>query len=441
MGRLGIDPDQSGLVAGYNMVPRADGTIEDLSGNGNYGTINGPALEYTEIGPSMRFDGVDDFIEIASDSSMNITDDMTLSCFARVLAGEQGALISKWNVTGDQRSFGLAIDGSGKLRLFISTDGTAATFESENSDAAVDDGLLHYLTAVYTKSDNTVRFYIDCCFDSAKVYSTATGIFNGSSTVRLGDESGGGIGGFLEGTLALPKIITQALNQDQITAEYQAAAKAVNWKSDYGVAESVAAEAAPGELSNSPVRKISGTHKIATDTIDGQANCKVIEGVTAGVLEIPTAYFHGNDTQAAYGTNEFYFNKADATVMTIGFVSDIAAVDTSAVGYQIIFDTDESIEIRRVTGAGEVSLMKTAAAFFTAGSWHKLKLQRTAIGELTVYLDGVLLDVSGGSGTNPVTDNTVTESTKWVLGLGVADKISYSDPGGGHAITKYQGVV
>jgi hypothetical protein len=64
MGQVCIDPDATGLVAAYDMFP-CDGVVLDKSGNGNTGTVNGPVFENTEIGGSMKFDGVNDNVEIA----------------------------------------------------------------------------------------------------------------------------------------------------------------------------------------------------------------------------------------------------------------------------------------------------------------------------------------------------------------------------------------
>jgi hypothetical protein len=437
MGQVCIDPNASGLVAAYDMFP-VNGTIADLSGNGNTGTVNGPVFENTEIGGSMKFDGVDDNVEIADDPSQDITDDLTLSCWVNTADGN-GALLSKWIVAGNQKSYSLSIIG-GKPTLFISSDGLGE--ESESSTVSIDDATFHHLCVVYTKADDTVKFYQDNELETTKIFTTETnGIYNSTATLRMCDT--GATGGFLACSLSSPQVFTRALSQSEITALYNCGASAVNFKTDYGVCESVSAESAPGELSNSPFRKESGTWKISTDTIGGDT-CKVIECVTTGICQIPSAYFHGDDTQAAYGSFEFWVNKkADANTSIVGIIANVPESPVSAnySGYEFRIGSDEDIWlIRRTLGAGSF-LMISNVGYVSFDAWNKYKITRSSAGEFTLYVNDALLDVSGGTGTNPATNNDHTESSFFVLNLGTGDKVAYASPNGDCSIVKYQGVV
>ena len=56
----------------------------DLSGNGNNGTLtNGPTFNSSNIG-SIVFDGVDDYVNIPDNSSLNPTKNLTLSCWVNI---------------------------------------------------------------------------------------------------------------------------------------------------------------------------------------------------------------------------------------------------------------------------------------------------------------------------------------------------------------------
>lgn len=431
MGRLAIDPNQAGLVAGYDMFPNGV-TLEDKSGNGNHGTILGAAFEFTEIGPSMKFDGVADVI--ACGAGFQALTDLTVSFWMTLRSVAGTGWLFNYYLSGVDR-WGIAVrtlDATTfRLDILNDIDDTDNFWYTQNLKY----GQKYLVTAQMVNLEN--KLYInDQLVGSGNFSADYWNSFLGD--VFIG--SGSAAVGFSNTSISNLKIFNRAITPAEIQAEYQAGAKAINWKSDYGVDVSIAPEAAPGELSNSPVRKESGSHIITTDTIHGGIK-KVIECVTAGVVQIPTANFHGDDTQAAYGSNRFWINKADASEMVIGFVSDIAAEDTSAIGYQLVFAADESIELRRVTGAGSVSLMKTVAAFFTAGAWHSVKTTRTSAGIITIYFDDTILDVTGGSGTNPVTDNTVATSKHWVIGSDAGDKVAWAAPNGEYAITKYQGVV
>jgi hypothetical protein len=434
MGQLGICPDQPGLVAGYNMVPRTDGTIEDLSGNGNHGTINGPVFEFSEIGPGMKFDGVDDIVDVPDDPSLDITDDLTLSCWVNT-TDVDGVLIGKWVVAGDQQGFSLSIVG-GNTGLYISSDGAVA--EVQNSGISVDVGSTIHICAVYKRASNSVDFYHNNVLVATKIFTVATnGIYNSNSSMKFGFT--GATGGYYKGIMSQPKIITRALTESEIEAEYNAGAKAVNFKTDYGVTETVSADTS-GELSNSPFRVESGSFHISNDTING-CSAKVIECVTAGVVHVPSAYFFGGDTQAAYGTCEWWMKKTGINEPNFVFIgSKTSLTDPGFNGYVYQFRTNNQIRLLRYnSGAVSSALQFTSPGYINADTWYACKVTRSSKGEFTTYLNDELIVVDGVS--NPITDNTHTESKYLVLDLDAGDKVAYATKNGDCSIVKYQGVI
>ena len=93
-------------------------------------------------------------------------------------------------------------------------------------------------------------------------------------------------------------------------------------------------------------------------------------------------------------------------------------------GYQIRFSGTEVVQLIKRTDGGANVLMVTSTSFVNINQYYHITVTRTTDGEFTVFLDGVLVDVTGGSGTNPVTDNTFTSSNFIVLDLDVGDKFS-----------------
>jgi hypothetical protein len=426
MGLLNINPNQTGLVAGYNMVPRSDGTIEDLSGNGNHGTINGSGFEFTEIGPSMRFAANSDDITTLYTSSP-----ATFSVCGWFNLKSRG-----------QGTFGrLFQKGVSVLELFISNSDTDLNLRYENGSGVqnynVTDGYLQNqnIHIAVTYADGSIKYYLN----SELTYTVVDSIVLDASALLIGGTGGSRS---IDGNVSNFQWFETELTAAEIQAEYQAGAKAVNWKSDYGVTTSVAAEAAPGELSNSPARIISGTHKIATDTIGGKT-CKVVECVTAGVVAIPSAYFFGNETQAAHGSFEWWMLKGGgANVSAFGLISDQKEDPaTGANGYEFRFNADESVRLFRYNAGSPAAIQFTQAGFISLSTWYKCKVSISASGEFTSYINNQLLDVSGGGGTNPVTDTTHTTSKYIVLDLDAGDKVAYAAPNGDCSIVKYQGVV
>jgi prepilin-type N-terminal cleavage/methylation domain-containing protein len=115
--------------------PASQGTvIKDMSGWGNDGTLNtgetGINKSVTGVmGNALSFDGVDDYIDCGNDSSLNITDAITIEAWVKLNSG--WGIGSSWMAIVDRSwgedprtSYSLVFRGtSGDLRLYR-TNGT-----------------------------------------------------------------------------------------------------------------------------------------------------------------------------------------------------------------------------------------------------------------------------------------------------------------------------
>jgi len=193
---------------------------------------------------------------------------------------------------------------------------------------------------------------------------------------------------------------------------------------------------AAGQLENLPIWIGSGNWQISTDTIEGET-CKVIECLANGAL-----FFDANDVlgtiqqspfQDAYGTWEFWLNKANASTSNIFFISDLAA----AAGYVLTVTATEQVDLTEV---GAASLMTSAANYFSHSTWHKIRItRRQSDGQFSVYMDDVL--VVAATGANPVADNTTTTCERIFFDLDTGDMIAWSDRVGNHNFRKLHGVI
>ena len=133
----------------------------------------------------------------------------------------------------------------------------------------------------------------------------------------------------------------------------------------------------------------------------------------------------------AYGSGRFWLYKGgDSNTSRVNFISDrIAATVADYNGYSITFGGTENVILRENSTVGQANLFATAASYIAINTWYEIEWDRTLDGEFTIRIRGgafgenfVLVDVSGGSGSNPVTDNTFTESVYQVLDLDVGDR-------------------
>jgi len=116
------------------------------------------------------------------------------------------SVLSKWLVTGDQRSYMLRIEANGTLELTLSADGTSGSQPAANSTVATGfaNGSGHWIGFAWDDSANTVTFYTSesspltpyneivwTVLGDADVTLTAAGIFDGSAQIEISGRTSG----------------------------------------------------------------------------------------------------------------------------------------------------------------------------------------------------------------------------------------------------------
>ena len=149
----------NGLVGSWSFdAPDMAGNIAyDRSGQGNNGTLtNGPARAPGKVGQALKFDGVNDYVNLGTNAMGNLGDSHTVAAWIKT-ASSTGSIITEWQagVCGDV-VVGL---NSGK---FAFHDGSATTI---TSNASVSDGGWHSVIAVSDVS--AARLYIDGVQDNS----------------------------------------------------------------------------------------------------------------------------------------------------------------------------------------------------------------------------------------------------------------------------------
>jgi hypothetical protein len=194
------------------------------------------------------------------------------------------------------------------------------------------------------------------------------------------------------------------------------------WKTHWGVNESVSPTTS-GFIENSPFRVDSGSFQIGTDTIGGK-NVKVIECVSAGVIYVPTSYFHQTTGEAAYGEWVFWLNKSNGSSLIPQLFSDAVGLAGATNNNNIFYRNDETIALRR---AG-VTLVDSSPVSFVHSTWHKICVTRN-VGNL---FDLFVNDTSIGTAV----DATHITGDYMLCDMDPNDMVAYSNIAGGHAIVK-----
>ncbi len=105
-------PDWFDGLVGYWKFDDGEGTIAfDSSGYGNNGTINGPVWIGGKYGWALDFDGVNDWVEVPKNPSLNIVNGITVAAWVYLKASTVSGVIlsSWWDGTEPDRGIGLSL--------------------------------------------------------------------------------------------------------------------------------------------------------------------------------------------------------------------------------------------------------------------------------------------------------------------------------------------
>jgi len=428
---MSIDGNQTDLEAAYDMRPQGNRLI-DASPNGNDGTIEGSVYHGRDLlGDYMHVVGNAGYVLCGT--GMNVPDDATWEAWVRT-TDASGTIIGKWYAGGAARSwsFGFAV---GRLGLGVSSTGANFESETDQSGVLINDGVLHHVVAVYDKSADSVSFYVDGQFTETDTFTTTTGgIFSSAAPVWIGEEASGVVFNELDGDISQIQMHQRKLTADEILAKYEAGANAVQFKTDWGTPVTIPASVGAGARLG-PFTVSTGTHKITTDTIEGQL-CKVIECVTAGVVYVDMLAFMGTE-EAAFGTWEIWVRKDDtANDMDLVFIADtiggLEAGTQDGYGFRYM-NTDDGIYLYESVGGGLTELGHFIG-LTPAEDWYLLHLDRHVSGMFDMW---VIND--GGVGSS--LDLTTVTSRYICLEMDAGDKVAFADVQGNHSIVKKIGAV
>lgn len=198
--------------AGSNTGTWTDGADEDVTDETTSGQIN----------TALVFDGVNDFISIPDDPTLNPSDDYTLAAwfFINNENASYGAhkIISK-DLNGTNSAYEMDMNEPEKsLRCsFSPTSGGVQTAES--SDDTVEYGAWYHGACVYNSTTNTLKAYLNGVLEDT---DDTTGFTPDtvSEPVRIGRQRHAGSEEYMDGSIDDVRIYTEALTDSEIAALY-----------------------------------------------------------------------------------------------------------------------------------------------------------------------------------------------------------------------------
>lgn len=211
-----------GLVGYWSMNEGSGNIVKDLSGQGNHGELKpsppGNAPQFVEsknaqFYKALSFDGIDDYVEVADDASLDITDAITIEAWVKRGVGEIVADIVVKEVTLYHLGI-VPIGGTARVQGAI-----MGTLRSKSTDVIPENEWTH-IVMKYIATDTQIRLYMNGVEVNYAVVNATNGALIGTSALPLI------IGkikyeGYFEGLIDEVRIYNRALGPEEIKKHYQ----------------------------------------------------------------------------------------------------------------------------------------------------------------------------------------------------------------------------
>lgn len=205
-----VHPDvRDGLVGEWECGENLVSPVIDLSGKGNNGVIDG-AVRADGLGGHkvLSFDGIDDFVEIADNASLDITEAITIIALINPLdfgIDNKGRIITKTYATG----YTFAVDNSNVVKGLYFASGNIGISQYSNENI-IETGKWQQVAITYDKQN--VKFYKNNVYVGGGVETASLGSNNDSLFIGNKDD----LSRAFSGLIANIRIYNIALTLDQI---------------------------------------------------------------------------------------------------------------------------------------------------------------------------------------------------------------------------------
>lgn len=215
-------PADSSLVGFWKFDEDSDTTAVDSSGNGLDGTaINGASIS----GGALVLNGTDQYVEVAHDPALNLTDSFTITAFVQLDAvNDRRPVITKEQNPDGSRGWNCWIEnGEPRMQLmdgvkWADTGDVGQSKLTISSGAALDAGVLYHLAFVYD-SAGPEQIYIDGVVQISEDVVTGTLHVN-EQPVRIGAYiwDPAGYQKYLDGSIDDVRIYNRVLTEAEIAS-------------------------------------------------------------------------------------------------------------------------------------------------------------------------------------------------------------------------------
>lgn len=414
-------------VAELGFEEGSGASASDTSGNGNTGTFaGGAAWALGKVGKGAYFDGVNSYVSVVDDNSIDFASnqDFTVQAWVKTLpsqtdtAATDNSIIEKWTSAGGYpyvfRLLNQTSGNNGKVRV-RRYDGT--NNPGIDSTKTINDNKWHHV--VFVKNGSLLSLYIDRLLDGTAT-DTTTGTTTNASNLFIGQR--GSNTNHFTGTLDQILIYNYARTPAQIAWDYDHGKPIAYWDMD--------------ECQGSSVYDLSGNGLIGTINLSTTGSQTNALGVGTCTESASTPRYNGRTGK--YNASLNFDGINDNVTVPDGALTDITgsfsisawvksavtpstsygivakgsvAAGTTNAAYGLFLGATGTFGFR-VSGNNTTTTNINSIRALSANTWHHVVGVYTAIGNgtslLDIYVDGVKSAAQVTTAPYPLATNNLT---------------------------------
>jgi len=219
------NPLSRGLVCHLPFNEGSGGIVNDLSGNGNTGTLVGAAhFGPGKFGSCLDFGGDGDYVDCGDDSSLDMgSGDLSVSAWFKTITTSNDVIIGKGMSGTDSKRYVLVVLGdspyNGKVQIYLDDNSNPGSLIS--SADTYNDGNWHYVVGV--RDGSNLRLYIDGTAETP-VDISSLGDIDSAGDCDIGtiyDNALPGYANYFNGSMDNVMIFDRALTASEIAQLYR----------------------------------------------------------------------------------------------------------------------------------------------------------------------------------------------------------------------------
>ncbi len=269
----------TGLVGWWKLDETSGTSATDSSGSNNTGTLaNGPVwTKQGTIAGTLKFDGVDDKVEVPNATSLGITGAMTLSAWVKLDTNTTAQAIISRNFDASNRGYSLQVH-SVDSHMYFYVSGDCSAEVGIGSGSPVQTGQWIHWTAVY-EPGVAVRLYKNGTLLSFNTTSIPASLCNNAKAVGIGQRVTGSTAPWpVSGHIDDARIYNRALSAADVKALYQYAGDPTSGLAAHYKLDETSGTTAADSSGNNNTGTVSGNPQWATPRAGESGKALVMDG-------------------------------------------------------------------------------------------------------------------------------------------------------------------